>query len=145
MVLHQIIEIVFGKAWEIPVFLGGFFFFYLKRIMKTNPQTLCEIWNRDTGGEFFCFAKQESPSRKFISRKNRSFFDLEIDPVMRVPGPPLRDCTERPNILGPRRPKMSAIDVTAKTMHARLVLVRGGAQMCLFVLNAHTPTISHCC
>ena len=45
------------------------------------------------------------------------------------------NCAERPNILFPRRPKVSVIDVTAKTMHERLVLVTG---------RSSTPFLSSC-
>jgi len=40
---------------------------------------------------------------------------------------PIRNCTEHPNILDPRRLKVNAIDMTEKTMHERLVLVSGQA------------------
>ena len=42
---------------------------------------------------------------------------------MRVPALPIRNCRERSNTSDPRRPKVSAIDVTEKTVHERLVLV----------------------
>ena len=53
-------------------------------------------------------------------------------------GTPYKRLHGRPQDL---RPKMRAIDVTAKTMHERLMLVPGGAEMCLFVIM---PYLSSC-
>ena len=55
--------------------------------------------------------------------------------VKRIPELPIRDCAERPNILAQMCPKLSAIDVTAETMHKRFVLVSG---------RPSTPFLSPC-
>jgi len=47
---------------------------------------------------------------------------------LRVPRLSIRDCTGRPNNYVPRRSKMSAIDVIAKTICERLVLDPGPCQ-----------------
>jgi len=59
--------------------------------------------------------------------------------------------------LVPRGAKVSAIDVTAQTMHERLVWFQEGNHtkgcqgkglgrtLCHHALGAHPPTISHCC
>jgi hypothetical protein len=61
----------------------------------------------------------------------------------RVPGLPIRNCARSSNNRGPRWLKLSAIDVTVKTVFERLYLVSGlapiGALSQLSVCS-HTPT-----
>ena len=62
----------------------------------------------------------------------------------RVPGLPIRDCTRSSNNRGPKWPKLSAIDVTAKTFFECLYLVSGLAPICALSqlsVCSHTPTV----
>ena len=62
---------------------------------------------------------------------------------VRVPGLPIRDCVASPNNRGPRWPKLSAIDVTVKTIFERLYLVSGLTPIYApsqLSLCPHTPT-----
>ena len=70
--------------------------------------------------------------------------------LARVPGLPIRDYAVSSNNLVQRRSKLSAIDVTAKTMFERLYLVPGRTpiyapsqlSLCTHTPTTHSPAIS---
>jgi len=89
----------------------------------------------------------------------RAFHDLRIiisstalcQAARRVPGLPIRDCAASSNNLVPRGAKVSAIDVTVKTiLHESLYLVSGLSpiyapsqlSLCTHTPTAHSPAIS---
>jgi len=70
-------------------------------------------------------------------------YEIQWRASERVPRLLIRDCVASPNNRGPRRPKLGAIDVTAKTFFERSYLVPGLHQFAPFVIMPSAPT-SYC-
>jgi len=87
-----------------------------------------------------------SQFRLWLKSKQTKTWLANIKPHLRttkVSGLPFRDCAASPNNFGPRWPKLSPIDVTAKIFFECLYLVPGLAPICALchhALGAHTPT-----